>query len=304
MKTKTVLLTSALAFAAGTALYQFNQAQEAEVLLAVANRDRDALRERLRGDQPGALRLGGDGMLTPVWTATAGQPAQAIAATTSGNSRTPPVLAKISYATGQRIRSLDSQYRPLYRVLGLTAEQSAKFKAVMVENARRNEALMTAALEENPKMEPAVQRAIDDQTNAELVAAIRGEFGEAAVQAMEQHERTLPFRDPMDEFAKTLFYTDSPLMASQAEQLLDAVVRHERATQGKVDFDWMVQPDLYGAMLTQSAGILSAAQIEALRKVTEQSLDQKRAVAKKTVKRVTDQTIQFSPVGGTTRPGS
>ncbi len=306
MKTKTIILGSVAVLAVGVALLQFKQAQDAEILLTVANRDRDALREQLRDSRPVVSTavsqpLSG-GLMQPRRVA---QVTQAGSASSPGTTRQPPIIAKIANITYGRIQSLDSQYQPLYRRLGLNAAQSEKFKAIMVENARRNEALMKAAAM-NSKPDPDKLREIDDQTNAELITVIRGEFGDDAVQAMDRHERTMPFRGPMDELARTLFYSDAPLSATQAEQLLDAVATHEQATQGKVDFDWMVQADLYGALLTQSSGILSAPQIDALRKATEQSLEQqqRRVMTKKTVRSIENTAVQASPAGATARPGS
>jgi RNA polymerase sigma factor (sigma-70 family) len=305
MKTKTIVLGSVALFAAGVAVFQYNQAQNAEVLLAVANRDRDALRERLR-DAPPTIAVGTGKTMGAPSVVKAGLNAPASSAAPSSNPQRPPITIKMGKVVPGRDQSLDSQYRPLYRVLGLTDEQSAKFKAIMVENARRNEALMEAAKGKNPKIDPAVQRAIDDQTNSELIAAIRAEFGESAVEAMDRHERTIPFRGPLDDLAKSLFYTDTPLTAAQAEQLLDAVARQERETTGKLDFDRMVQPDLFGAILGQSPGILSDPQVEALRQITEQSLEQKRAIAKKAVSIMGNATIQSVPITGSaaTRPRS
>jgi hypothetical protein len=66
--------------------------------------------------------------------------------------------------------------------------------------------------------------------------------------------------------------------------LIAAAADNERNAQGKVDLDWMVQPDLYGSLLTQSPDILSAPQIDALRQLVEQSLVQPAIVTKKAVK--------------------
>jgi NADH dehydrogenase FAD-containing subunit len=59
-------------------------------------------------------------------------------------------------------------------------------------------------------------------------------------------------------------------------------------------------------LLTQSSGILSAPQIDALRKATEQSLEQqqRRVMTKKTVRSIENTAVQASPAGATARPGS
>ncbi|MGC4071186.1 MAG: sigma-70 family RNA polymerase sigma factor [Nibricoccus sp.] len=303
MKTKTIILSSVALLAVGVAIFQFKQAQDAEILLAVANKDRDALRERL---QPATVQIRGVSAeaagLQPA--AKPGQNLQPASVASPSRTSLPPQIVKISANYQARVESLDSQYGPLYRRLGLNAGQSEKFKAILVENARRNEELTKAVVMQGDKIDPAKQRAIDDQTNAELIAAVRAEFGDSAVQAMDQHERTLPFRGLLDELAKSLFYTETPLTAAQTDQLLDAVVKYEQTTNGKVNFDWMVQPDLYGAMLTQSSGILSAPQIEALRKATEQSLVPRSVSSKKVIKATTNTSVQVPAVVGSSRPGS
>ena len=114
MKTKTIILGAVAVLAVGVALFQFKQAQDAEILLAIANRDRDALREPLRGSRPvavtvaekesGAVRPGRAAQATP-----SGMTAVA------GNAQTPPIIAKVRNVNLGRIQSLDSQYQPLYR---------------------------------------------------------------------------------------------------------------------------------------------------------------------------------------------
>jgi hypothetical protein len=190
MKTKSVLLASSLVLAVGTAVFQFSQAKKAEASLAEARRERDAFQAQLRAMPPPASQPAPD-VAALLQAAKPGLNIQPAAGASGSAPRTPPIVAKIAYAGARRIQSLDAQYRPLYRALGLDAAQSAKFKAIMVENARRNEELMKAAALQGA-IGPEKQRAIDDQTNAELAASIRAEFGDSAVQAMERHEATFP----------------------------------------------------------------------------------------------------------------
>jgi len=104
-----------------------------------------------------------------------------------------------------------------------------------LDTLQHNEERMKAAARENPKMTPAQARAIDEQTNAELLTSVRNAFGDAATQTMEVYNATLPLRGAVDELAKALFYSSAPMNASQAEQLIQVVAQGARDSQGKIN---------------------------------------------------------------------
>lgn len=264
MKAKTIVLTTTLLLALGATLFEYNQAQEAKAALAAANRDRESLLAQSQARKP-----------APEAPATRPNPEtiRTVNAVTPGDvAKQSPIFAKFIKLGNRTAQTHDARYRAFYQKLGFTAEQSAQFKALVLDNVRHREELLKTALTGDARLTPEQSRAIDEQLQAELLASVRANFGDATAQAMQHYNDTFPLRGPVDEFAKTLFYTNTPLTAAQAEQLIDAVANSERNAQGKIDLDWMVQNDFYGAMLSQSSGILSAPQADALQQLFTQDV--------------------------------
>lgn len=272
MKTSTVALATVAVVALGTAVFEVNASASLKAALATASLERETLHAQLRTAQahlaaidrspPSARR---DSVTLP---STEEQPPKA-------------PIAKFQKRSAERAQQLEAHYRALYRRLGFTAEQSARFHALALDNIRLHEELLKTASEQDPQLTPSMQRLIDDRAQADLLARVRETFGEATLQAMVHHEETLPLRGSAEELTKALFYSDTPLTAAQAEPLLDAAAHSLRNAQGKINLEPMVQADFFRALLAQSPGILSPPQVAALRQLLAQHSPSGPALVKK-----------------------
>ncbi len=259
MKTSTAILGALALVAAGTAVFEFNTARQTAQALAIADRERAALHAQLRTAQAQAVRATG-----PTTAASA-------RITVSSDEPSPKTLvSKFQKRSADRAQQLEPHYRALYRRLGFTAEQSARFHALALDNLRLHEELLKTASEQDPQLTPSMQRLIDDRAKAELLARVRETFGEAALQALVHYEATFPLRGCLEELAKNLFYTDAPLTAGQAEPLIDAAAQSLRNSQGEINLEPMVQIDFFRALLVSSPGILSPPQVAAVRQLLTQ----------------------------------
>lgn len=272
MKTSTVILGAIALVAAGTAVFEFTTARQMEKTLAAAGRERAALHSQLLAAQAQTAQAERDlSTLRRARPTDQAAPGGARAAASTAEQPPKGPVAKFQKRSADRAQMLETHYRALYRRLGFTTEQSARFHALALDNIRLNEELLKTASEQDPQLSPSMQRLIDDRARAELLARVRETFGEATARATVHYEDTFPLRGPVEELARNLFYSDTPLTAGQAEQLIDAAANSVRTPQGKINLEPLVQADFYRAMLAQSQGILSPPQVDTLRRVLAQN---------------------------------
>jgi len=278
MKTSTAALTVIALAAIVSGIFEFSEASDARAALSAAAHEKASLLAQMRLVQQHA-RQSEEAEVALKRELELKSSAQASIA--SEDQKAIPLAAKIEKRGATRIQSVDDHYRALYRVLGFNAEQSSQFKALVAASIRHNEDMLEAAVSQGTQITPSMARGISDETNSELLAAVRATFGDAAAQAMNQYNQTFPARGAVNELADSLFYTDTPLTANQAEQLVGVVSNSARNDQGQIDMGSMVQTDFYASMLAGAPGILSPAQIEALKQLQVQDPAQHGTVVRK-----------------------
>lgn len=283
MKTTHALLGIVALAATISAVYEYNQSQRLSDALTNADSERTALRAQLSSGQRTPTR---SGAIQP--SALAARETESPAAT-AANTTPAPKPAKGVKLNADPKASVDAHYRALYRQLNFTPEQSAQFRALMLQHLQRRGELLQAAKTQNPDLTPAQLSAIDAQADAEHLARMRATLGDPTVQAVQHYDETFPLRGPLEDLAKTLFYSDVPLTAAQADRLVESTSATLKNPQGKIDLDRYVQTDFYAALLDHSTGVLSPPQIAALQQMLEDDIEWRSTLPKKT--------------GGTKAPG-
>lgn len=131
----------------------------------------------------------------------------------------PEVQAMVSL---QQKTAIESRYAALFRNLNLTPEQSAKLTSLLADRAVTLQDVMTAAREQgiSPRENPqAFQKLIADVQN-DLNNSIKTVIGEQGLTQLTNYEQTLPQRNLVNDLQQRLSYTNTPLTAMQAEQLV------------------------------------------------------------------------------------
>ena len=125
---------------------------------------------------------------------------------------------------------------------------------------------MAAAMAQNPKLEGAAFQAegqsIANQADADWQVTLRGAFGDGMIQALLHYRDVGPGREVTKELSSALFYTDTPLTATQSDQLVEIIAANSRNAQGKVDLAAMNTE----AILAQAGALLPEPQLAALRR--------------------------------------
>jgi hypothetical protein len=198
---------------------QLSQKEQAAGAIA---RERDTLRAALAAAAPGAP--GSPHLRKPVETYTPAQAAEMLRfATTPWEDyalRSDPAL-RSEYLASERV-NLDTRYGPLLGRLGLGPEQADKFKDLMAAHAQALLQIRLAALP-GGAAEPNATLSSRETADERLRTAQAELLGDAGYRQLQEYERLLPLRYEVDGLAGSLVLTDTPLGASQAEQLIQII---------------------------------------------------------------------------------
>lgn len=252
-----------------------------------AERRRNELEARMRGN--GA----GDSTLT-VQTETG----EFVVPAVEGPRNGPPeprgfgrALAAFDSPEAQRLLALqqkgalDANYADLFRRLNLTPAQLEEFKDLLVEKRTAVADVLAAARSQGLTGRDSRDeiRALVQDTQAEVDDHIRALLGDSGYQQYQNYERTQPQRAVTNTLEQRLSYTGTPLTPQQTDQLVQILAAN--ASTGR-----QAQPasftaiNLGGGMRTgfvsggsgaaitdqalqQAAGVLSPAQLDALRQI-------------------------------------
>ncbi|MBI4622724.1 MAG: sigma-70 family RNA polymerase sigma factor [Verrucomicrobia bacterium] len=277
----TNLITAVVAVVAiGGGVFQVNRTHRVEVELAALTRDRDGLRAQLSNAQQQAaqteqefaalrgemetLRASNAATSTPgraapatVDTATAQRRAEETALSRA-QQEVEARRAKRASRSVVNVSTLDTAYRALDPQLNFSPEQIARFKALAVENARRHEELDKLAAAQGMRVTDPAMQALYSQTDAEFGFKVSSSFGADALQTVQHYGDTLPLRVFVEQLAGRLFYTDTPLVAAQANQLVEILSNNMRTAKGQIDTAALDA----AAILAQAQSTLSAPQLE------------------------------------------
>lgn len=255
---------------------RLHRQEEAAVFLA---RERDQLRADLAGRSLAATSV--THARKPVETYTPAQaeemlrffltPWQDLAL------RDDPAL-RSQYLTSERI-NLEGRYGPLLGQLGLSPEQTAKFKELLVEHAQELLELRLAALP-GAAAGPKTDIPSRDAAEERLRTAQTDLLGDAGYRQLRQYERLLPVRYEVDTLAGSLALTNVPLDSAQAGQLVQIIANASNTYRQGGDADTpmpgngeQLTPLMlahqaidenidWNSVLTQARGVLSPDQFE------------------------------------------
>lgn len=292
-KVITALSIVALAGVTGTALYRARQAQD-EVISISRERDRLAARLEMqrgllaRADRNAAEQLAEISKIEAVLAAAndrlaATAPRKPGSASATGgipgngsNLGEEARLAAVAREVAGRdardkvsptrvpMAALDTTYQALYRQLNLSADQVAAFKTLATENAQRHAEIDQLAAARGLKVSDPSLVSLYGQADADFDAGLSGIVGTSGHLALKHFAETYWIRSATDTLAGALFYSDAPLTANQANQLVEIVWDNMRTPTGEhhpaaANFD---------AMAIQAQGILSETQLVLWRRLT------------------------------------
>ncbi len=164
-----------------------------------------------RSDRGGRGGRGGDGR------GRGGPPPQFAAIRELMNK--PEVQAMV--ATQQKA-AVEARYAALFKSLNLSPEQSEQLKSLLVERQTSRQDLFEAARAQgiDPRENPEAYRKLLTDSRNEFDSSIKGVIGESGLAQLQSYEQTLPQRNIVDELQKRLSYSNTPLTATQADQLV------------------------------------------------------------------------------------
>jgi len=219
----TKAIISAVAIAAiGSTLYQIGQTRRAEAALAALILERDGIAKRLGAEQEQNRQL---------QRRIAGVGAQARGTAGVQPKKSSPGTANISLERDSEYRKLqatqlesqlDGRFAPLFKALGLSPEQLAQLKKILVE---RQMAATDAAVEaraqgitpatDSDGWGQAIRDAVDSVDNQ-----IKTTLGDNVYGQFQQYLQTLPERAVVNKLQEALGYTPTPLTVDQSNELI------------------------------------------------------------------------------------
>jgi RNA polymerase sigma factor (sigma-70 family) len=266
----------AVFLAVGTAVYEANQARQAQAAYVAANQERDALRAQMERRDKQA-REAEDKFLAAEARSTALQKSLAEAEAKRTNQRKisnvvvdqnrAALLANDEYQHLQlqqwKIR-FRFRYAPLYRQLGLSPQQIAEFEDVITEGQQSfydtNNAAV--AVQVDPS-DPAVRAALKSAKSS-MEENLRRLLGDTGFDQYTAFNKLDPGRTYFEPVITNFYYTDTPLTAEQGDKLLEILAANAPPPQRQGTITVMPEPN-WDAVIAQAQGILSAPQLANLR---------------------------------------
>ncbi len=167
----------------------------------------------------------------------------------------------------QQAARIDERYGAFFKQLNLTPDKLAALKALLLEreSAGREVFASAAASGLDPrKQENREQlRKLSDDLRNEVNANIKATLGDNLYAALDAYQANGPQRNAIKDFAEKLTYSGTPLSAAQSDKLTQILTETGKQSGRNV----LVTE----ATITRATGVLSFAQVEALKKLqTEQ----------------------------------
>jgi hypothetical protein len=168
------------------------------------------------------------------------------------------------------------RYGPLYRQLGLTADQVAAFEQALAERNQSTLDIWAAAAKQGlSSSDPSILKMTSGPIRA-LEAKLREILG-TGFEAYQEYEKTQTARAVVSNLAGNLYYTDSPLTAAQGDLLARAIAVHTEQKkrplvmdrEGQVIYSLYTETD-WDKVAEASRSVLSAQQLQTLRQLGEQ----------------------------------
>lgn len=182
--------------------------------------------------------------------------------------------------------ALDRRYGELFRRMPLAPAEFEKFKDLLAERQVSTfDALGTAQKYGVQVSDPVQMQALLDRIRQDVDAGVRSLLGEERFQQYQEYNRNASSYGLLDQIRTRLSRTDEPLRPSQADALLDLLVRHAEPVgpdsfpggaigAGYVRAIGGDDPEAAAALraplsittLTEAQGFLTAAQMETMRR--------------------------------------
>jgi hypothetical protein len=159
--------------------------------------------------------------------------------------------------------ALGERYAPLYQTLGLSPALIARFEDLMTAHQKETYALAEAAQLNGLSFSDPVITLLLREEDDEFHTAQLAVLGSAGFQQLQQFDRLLPAQSFVDAVQLNTGYPPEPMDGAQAQKLL-VILAHASSSYQNGGFTHVADVD-WNAVLEQAQGILSPAQLEALR---------------------------------------
>jgi hypothetical protein len=227
-----VLLLAGLTFIAGRKSRQLRDALDA------VTAERGRLRDRVGALEERERALTAENADLRAAAPPPGRPPPRAFTMTAPKGRLPGPMAAFDSPEMRRLMALDQKgrldlrYAALFKALHLNPAQLDRFKQLLVD--KQNSAMDVLAAAHNQDLltsgDGSAVKALMQQENQSVDAAIRAVLGDTAYEEYQDFERTQPERRAIDQLASRLSYTDTPLTTEQAEALVN-LLSAERTAQ-------------------------------------------------------------------------
>ena len=292
MTTNKIILSiavGAILLGGGVAFYEASEAQriqielgearEAQVALKARLASRDAELQTLQKTMSAAKSAGAttDEASAPPKSPTVSPSSTKIAAVNPRQA----LYANSEYVALEiRISEMSAKlnYGPLYARLHWSPERIREFERLLVEKQRNSfDVIAAASANDLDPNNPALKKEWDDRVFTENRDKIMSLLGNEDFAAYINYQPWASL-GTLEQLAGNLYYSDTPLTASQGDAMAPIIERHSVVgSGGKLTTDW---PAIYAEA---GKGILSAAQLEILKTVNDRNdlFHQKNALEQK-----------------------
>lgn len=286
--TKTlVATTSAIAIlAVSNAVYENQEARQAQTSLATATQEIATLRGREQVAEQRAIELEAK-VRTLESAATAAKTASPSKAAGSGQLASVDVQMEMLLANPEyqelslksELAGLRFRYGPLYQKLGLSAQQIADFESALIEKQQLIHDARFSAMNQGMSLnDPSLAKVFESPLKAmkDKLTAILGEDGYTQYDA---YKNTASARSTADNLASSLYYTDSPLTADQADKLTAIVAANTTKTSPDAKTALVQETIDWNKVAAQTAEILQTDQQATLSAMIERDRVRKELFA-------------------------
>jgi RNA polymerase sigma factor (sigma-70 family) len=172
---------------------------------------------------------------------------------------------------GMYLNAAEATYAAFFRQLGWNDQQRDVFKAMIADRQELGRELVHRAMSGGGAGSRELARNVTEQTTLGFEGKLAAVFGDSVVAALRDFEAKKPLRNIADNLARKLFYSEAPLSAVQADQLVGAMANVARTPEGKIDFGALTS----GGLIAQAQAVLRPNQMAALRELEAQRLQQR-----------------------------
>ncbi len=266
----------------GTAIQGKNEAQRLAAALTAAQHERDALQarmvrleERARDAEHRAnasesriadFKKEAEAARVSPRSARGGAAAVAPTGTQASASASPavdPMLSDPEYfrLSLQKYRAeLGQKFWLLYKQLGLSPEQIARFEANRTESQQAQLEVFSAATTQRVAISDPTVLKLFAQAAGSLEKDLQAMLGDAGYRQYVQYNHAQNAQEVVSTLAGTVYRSDSPLTAFQGERLAEAVIANTRSVPASPGSKTMTRETDWTAVGAEAQAILNPAQ--------------------------------------------